>query len=489
MKSFIISTSLLLAAVSSTLAAPLSNSRIPKLRVRPRSLLANATLPIAEDPNDPSAKYIVVLADDEKRKWADVFDEMGFNTNELKDHKDGFYAFGASSDDHGFRTFALEDGTSIQTFGTAMRAFTMTMFQSEAEGMKELPNIAVLEKDFPVGTGLVEESSYEVASIPDEPVNITEYSVSGLDKRQQQGQVVQQNGAPWNLERISETRAVSLRGRGVTQLAFNYAVDSNGGTGVDVYMVDTGINVNHVEFGGRAKMIFSAFGQNNLRDDHFHGTHTAGTVGSRRYGVAKNVNLFGIKALDSNNRGTGASIVAGMEAALAAHLRRVREPNFIGSVMSMSIGGGGSQAQFNVLQRMAQAGMHVSISAMNDNKDACSAFPGGYSRQLPIFNVGATDPSDGKASFSNFGPCVNIHAPGTNILSTNSKDNQSSRVLQGTSMACPAVSGVIALEIVKNPNLRRDPRAMIQHIQSLAIRTQIRGANSAQIMLNNGVKR
>ncbi|KAK6349546.1 hypothetical protein TWF696_005830 [Orbilia brochopaga] len=488
MKSIIISIPLLLAFLSSTLAAPLTNSRLPRVKVRARSL-ANSSLPVPEDPNDPSAKYVVILADDEKRKWADIFDEMGFATNEVKDHPQGFSAAEAHTENHSFQTFGLEDGSHIQTFGTTMRAFTMQMFQSEAESMRDLPNIAILEKDFPVATGLVEESSYEINEVPDEPVNMTMVPASELSKRQQQGQVVQQNGAPWNLERISETNAVALRGRGVTQLAFNYAADANGGTGVDVYMVDSGINVNHVEFGGRAKMIFTAFGQ-NFRDDHFHGTHTAGTVGSRRYGVAKNVNLLGIKVLDSRNQGSGAGILAGMEAALASHLRRSKEQNFVGSVMSMSIGGGGpSQAQLNVLQRMAQAGMHVSISAMNDNRDACSAFPGGFSRQVPIFNVGATDPSDGKASFSNFGPCVNIHAPGTNIVSTNANDNQSSRVLQGTSMACPAVSGVIALEMVKNPNLRRDPRAMLQHIQSMAIRTNIRGANSAQIMLNNGVRR
>ncbi|KAF3915444.1 Aqualysin-1 [Orbilia brochopaga] len=463
MKPIFISIPLLLATISSTLAVPVVKTRTPKIRVRPRSL--NATLPVATDPNDPSAKYVVILADDDKRKWAEVFDDMGFTTSELKDHRDGFSAAEDNAQHHSFQAFGLEDGTNIQTFGTTMRAFTMQMFESEAESMKDLPNIAIIEKDFPVSTGLVEESE------------------------QQQGQVVQQQGAPWNLERISKTNALALGGRGVTQLAFNYAADSNGGTGVDVYMVDSGINVNHVEFGGRAKMIFTAFGQ-NFRDDHFHGTHTAGTVGSRRYGVAKNVNLLGIKVLDSTNRGSGAGILAGMEAALASHLRRVNQQGFVGSVMSMSIGGGGpSQAQLNVLQRMTQAGMHVSISAMNDNQDACRAFPGGFSRQVPIFNVGATDPGDGKASFSNFGPCVNIHAPGTNIVSTNANDNQSSRVLQGTSMACPAVSGVIALEMVKNPNLRRNPAAMVRHIQSMAIRTNIRGANSAQIMLNNGVRR
>ncbi|EWC45661.1 hypothetical protein DRE_05222 [Drechslerella stenobrocha 248] len=476
MKSFMISTSLALAIISQfapSFATPVV--RQPKIRVRPRSI----DNPSPEDPNDPSAKYVVVLADNEKRPWGELFEEMGATAA----------AAAANADNHKFSTFQMDDGTHIQTFGTEMRMFTMQMFASEAESMRDLDNIAILEKDFPVSTGLVEESSYEVAEIPEEPVNMTSVSMVGLDKRQQQGQLVQQRGAPWNLERISEVNTLNLNGRGVEQLSFNYVADANGGAGVDVYMVDSGINVNHVEFGGRARMIFSAFGQ-NFQDDHFHGTHTAGTVGSARFGVAKNVNLLGIKVLDSSNRGSGAGILAGMEAALASHLRRMNTQGFIGSVMSMSIGGGGpSQAQLNVLQRMARAGMHVSISAMNDNTDACRAFPGGFSRQVPIFNVGATDPRDTKASFSNFGPCVNIHGPGTNILSTSNTNNRGSRVAQGTSMACPAVSGVIALELVKNPNLRRDPAGMIRHIQSLAIRRNIRGANSAQIMLNNGVRR
>ncbi|KAK6506774.1 hypothetical protein TWF481_005234 [Arthrobotrys musiformis] len=499
MRSFILSASMIAVVVPVSFAAPAAPvSAIPS-KLNAEWYPVNKTYPIRRTgsnilntnstrggSSDPSAQYIVVMKDDEQRKWSEVFDEMGFSTKEIKR---SFTAHGANGNNtlESFRTFQIDDGSHIKAFGTHVRGFTMEMLESEADSMGALENVKYIEKDQVYEAGVIRDAGYHSQ---ESGIDRTIRHGTNHVKRQQQqlqpGQFYQQSGAPWNLQRISESNRIAAGAGSGTSLGFNYIYEGSSGTGVDVYMIDSGIS-QHSEFGNRARMIFSAFGE-NYSDDHGHGTHTAGTVGSLRYGVAKNVNLLGIKVLDSNNRGSGAGILAGMEAALASHLQRRNAPGFAGSVISMSIGGGGSQSQFDVLRRITEAGMHVSLSAMNDNTDACTTFPGGYSRQLPIFNVGATDINDNRASFSNFGACVNIHAPGVEIVSTNNQDPQGTKVMQGTSMACPAVSGVIALELVRNPKLMLDPRGMIAHIQSMAINGVVGGATGGQIMLNNGVK-
>ncbi|RVD81903.1 uncharacterized protein DFL_009750 [Arthrobotrys flagrans] len=505
MRAFILSASIIVVAVPASLAAPAAP--VPVIfsakKLNPEWYPVNKTYPIRPagsnilntnstrgGKEDPSAQYIVIMKDAEQRKWDEVFEDMGFSTREIKR---SFTAHSASGNNtlQSFRTFQIDDGSHIKAFGTHVRGFTMEMLESEAESMGTLENVKYIEKDQIYEAGVVRDGGYysEESGID----RTVEHDTKHVKRQQQQpqqpqvGQYYQQSGAPWNLQRISEVNRIAPNSGGGTSLGFDYIYDGTAGTGVDVYMIDSGIN-QHSEFGNRARMIFSAFGE-NYSDDHGHGTHTAGTVGSLRYGVAKNVNLLGIKVLDSNNRGSGAGILAGMEAALASHLQRKNAPGFAGSVISMSIGGGGSQAQFDVLRRITEAGMHVSLSAMNDNTDACTTFPGGYSQQLPIFNVGATDINDNRASFSNFGACVNIHAPGVEIVSTNNQDPQGTKVMQGTSMACPAVSGVIALELVRNPKFMLDPRGMIAHIQSMAINGVVGGATGGQIMLNNGVTR
>ncbi|KAK6362209.1 hypothetical protein TWF730_005905 [Orbilia blumenaviensis] len=503
MRSSILSASIFVVAIPVCFAAPAAPAPVvpSASRLNPEWYPVNKTYPIRPTgsktlstsstrggKDDPSAQYIVIMKDTEQRKWGEVFDDMGFSTKELK-HSFTAHSAGGNNTLHSFRTFQIDDGSHIKAFGTHVRGFTMEMLESEADSMGALENVKYIEKDQIYEAGVVRDAGYySQESGTERTIQRGTDKVKRQDQQQpvpQVGQFYQQSGAPWNLQRISESNRIPPGTGGGTSLGFNYIYDGTAGTGVDVYMIDSGIN-QHAEFGNRARMIFSAFGQ-NYADDHGHGTHTAGTVGSLRYGVAKNANLLGIKVLDANNRGSGAGIIAGMEAALASHLQRRNAPGFQGSVISMSIGGGGSQAQFDVLRRITEAGMHVSLSAMNDNTDACTAFPGGYSRQLPIFNVGATDINDNRASFSNFGACVNIHAPGVEIVSTNNQDPQGTKVMQGTSMACPAVSGVIALELVRNPKLMLDPRGMIAHIQSMAINGVVAGANGGQIMLNNGV--
>ncbi|KAK6540455.1 hypothetical protein TWF694_009249 [Orbilia ellipsospora] len=472
-------------------------------------------------PDDPLHSYLVLLHNNETRPWGDVFDDIGFAVKKIELHGSGFHFEGEEDEDHGHNAFEIDEGTRITTFGTHIRMFTMEMLESEAESMGGLDSIAEVSKNQPIYGGL-----YGVSIMPKHSrqlYNATN-SESTFEKRQQQqvlsgnqGEVQTQRGAPWGLQRISEANRVPPNvGSGPTGLDFTYMYDSSAGKGVDVYMLDSGkdgllslevikadlgwltlkfikigINVEHVDFGGRAKMVFSAWGPNHMYDDDQvgHGTHTAGTVGSATYGVAKGVNLFGLKVLDSRNSGTSDGFAAAFVRALAMHEQRRKEPGFVGSVISASIGNMPHvPAMFNIIQEATNRGMHISFSAMNDNKDACSSYPGGYSTRLPIFNVGATDINDNRAKFSNFGKCITMHGPGVSILSTTNRNNQGSNNLDGTSMACPAVSGLIALELAKNPNLRFDPAGMKRHILQMSLGGKLSGTSGGDTIMNNGIK-
>jgi len=198
-----------------------------------------------------------------------------------------------------------------------------------------------------------------------------------------------------------------------------YEHDPTGGEGVDVYIVDTGININHVEFEGRASW-GKTIPQNDVDEDgNGHGTHCAGTVGSRRYGVAKAVNLIAVKVLGSNGSGTMSDVVGGVLwaaeqaanklAAAKAEYAATGRTKHKGSVANMSLGGGKSQALDDAVNRAVDSGMHFAVAAGNDNRDACSYSPAAAEKAV---TVGASTLGDERAYFSNFGECVDVFAPG-----------------------------------------------------------------------------
>ena len=202
-----------------------------------------------------------------------------------------------------------------------------------------------------------------------------------------------------------------------------YEHDPAGGEGVDVYIVDTGININHVEFEGRASW-GKTIPQNDVDEDgNGHGTHCAGTVGSRKYGVAKAVNLIAVKVLGSNGSGTMADVVGGVLwaaeqaasklAAAKAEYAATGKTRHKGSVANMSLGGGRSQALNDAVNRAVDSGMHFAVAAGNDNKDACSYSPAGAEKAI---TVGASTLGDDRAYFSNHGECVDVFAPGEHLL-------------------------------------------------------------------------
>ena len=255
-----------------------------------------------------------------------------------------------------------------------------------------------------------------------------------------------QSNAPWGLARISHREPIGLGN-------FNkYQFDDNAGSGVDAYVIDTGINIHHVDFEGRAKWGITIPSNDQDIDGNGHGTHCAGTIGSKHYGVAKKANLIAVKVLRSNGAGTMSDVLKGVEWVTKAHKARVKsgDKNFKGSTANMSLGGGKSMALELVVDAAVKAGVHFAVAAGNENQDACDTSPASSKYAI---TVGASTLTDSKASFSNWGECVDIFAPGVNILSTyTGADNHGVSTLSGTSMASPHVAGLLAYFLSLQPD-------------------------------------
>ncbi|XP_070543162.1 extracellular serine proteinase-like [Ptychodera flava] len=240
---------------------------------------------------------------------------------------------------------------------------------------------------------------------------------------------------PWGLDRIDQ---VGL------PLDNVYSSSPLGdGSGVSVFVLDTGIRYSHVEFGRRAKFFYDAFNDGYNGDDcQGHGTHCAGTVGGNTVGVAPGVTLYAGRVLSCSGSGSWSGVVGAMDAVAASGIKP--------GVVSMSLGGGKSTAMNDAVKRLTDAGYPVVAAAGNSNSDACSFSPASAPQAI---TVGATTSSDTLASYSNKGNCVDILAPGSDVYSSAKNGDSSYTTMSGTSMATPHVAGVAALILQQNPSL------------------------------------
>ena len=243
-----------------------------------------------------------------------------------------------------------------------------------------------------------------------------------------------QSGATWGLDRIDQ-RALPLS----TTYSF-----SNTGSGVRAYIIDTGILFAHSDFGGRAVSGFDAVDGGTADDCHGHGTHVAGTVGGTTYGVAKGVQLVGVRVLNCTGSGTNAGVIAGIDWVTA---NRVRP-----AVANMSLGGSASTAVDDAVKRSIASGVAYAVAAGNGNilgwqANACNYSP---ARVPDAMTIGATNNTDTKASWSNYGNCVDFFAPGVSITSAWYTSTTATNTISGTSMAAPHVAGAAALYLQSN---------------------------------------
>ena len=222
-----------------------------------------------------------------------------------------------------------------------------------------------------------------------------------------------EKNAPWGLARISHRSSLTFG----TFNKYLYAAD--GGEGVTVYVIDTGTNVNHVDFEGRAKWGKTIPQGDEDADGNGHGTHCSGTVAGKKYGVAKKANVVAIKVLRSNGSGSMSDVVKGVEYAAESHLDEMKaaksgkgKKGFKGSAANMSLGGGKSNILDQAVNAAVDAGIHFAVAAGNDNANSCNYSPAAAEKAV---TVGASNLADERAFFSNYGKCNDIFAPGLNL--------------------------------------------------------------------------
>ncbi|RJE24668.1 serine protease [Aspergillus sclerotialis] len=257
-----------------------------------------------------------------------------------------------------------------------------------------------------------------------------------------------EKSAPWGLARISHRDSLSFG-------TFNkYIFAEDGGEGVDVYVIDTGANTDHVDFEGRAHWGKTIPENDEDLDGNGHGTHCSGTIAGKKYGVAKKANVYAVKVLRSNGSGTMSDVVMGVEWAAKAHSKKIeaakngKGKGFKGSVANMSLGGGKSRTLDMAVNAAVDAGIHFAVAAGNDNADACSYSPASAEKAV---TVGASTLADERAYFSNFGKCTDVFAPGLNILSTWIGSKYAVNTISGTSMASPHIAGLLAYFLSLQP--------------------------------------
>ena len=281
-----------------------------------------------------------------------------------------------------------------------------------------------------------------------------------------------EKNAPWGLARISHRKGLSFG-------TFNkYLYSDDGGEGVDAYVIDTGTNVDHVDFEGRAHWGATIPQGDEDVDGNGHGTHCSGTVAGAKFGVAKKANVYAVKVLRSNGSGSMADVVKGVEWAANAHSSSVsaakkgKKKGFKGSVANMSLGGGKSRTLDLSVNAAVDAGIHFAVAAGNDNADSCNYSPAGADKAV---TVGASTLSDDRAYFSNYGKCNDIFAPGLDIVSTWIGSKYATNTISGTSMASPHICGLLAYFLSLQPPSNSSfagaditPKKMKAHLMSVA---------------------
>ncbi len=296
-----------------------------------------------------------------------------------------------------------------------------------------------------------------VASVePDTEFHTLDTTDTPPTQTQTQTQTQPQSPAPWSLDRLDQ-RELPLDG------SYTYPTRAEG---VTVYIVDTGINTGHVEFGGRARNGYNAVFLGSSRDCNGHGTHVAATVGGQTYGVAKGVSLVGVKVADCRGSAALSAMLKGLDWVVKDAARAPARP----AVANMSIGGSRSYALDAAVVRAVASGITFTVAAGNDGRNACSGSPAAVPQAI---TVGATDAGDRRARFSNHGRCVDLSAPGVGITSAWKDSATATARASGTSMAAPHVAGVAALVLARGT--ARTPTQVSRELLHSAVPDRITG--------------
>ncbi|MDV3502925.1 S8 family peptidase [Marinobacter sp. M-5] len=321
---------------------------------------------------------------------------------------------------------AVGGGEVLHLYGAALTGAAVTLTEGQASLLSALPGVLAVEPDRVVTVSLQE-----------------------------------QQNATWGLDRVDQS---------FLPLDSLYRYPVVGGAGSNVYIIDTGIRPSHAEFSGRViegrnfaanQAGLLSFGSlpllgpllnlggeadpTDVTDCNGHGTHVASTAVGTQYGVAKSASVAAVRVLDCSGAGANADVIAGVDWVAANH----QAP----AIANMSLGGGNSVALDNAVRGAIAAGVTFVVAAGNNNTDACSGSPNRVERAI---TVGSTTRNDQRSSFSNFGSCVDVFAPGSNITAAWFQSDTETNTISGTSMASPHVAGMAALILGEQANLSPD---------------------------------
>ncbi|HEV2148258.1 MAG TPA: S8 family peptidase [Longimicrobiaceae bacterium] len=255
-------------------------------------------------------------------------------------------------------------------------------------------------------------------------------NVDYVEEDQVMDLAVTQSSATWGIDRIDQ------RNR---PLSGTYTYNTTA-SNVTAYIIDTGLRADHTQFGGRASNVYNAISGETASDCNGHGTHVGGTVGGSTYGVAKGVRLRGVKVLSCSGSGSNSGIIAGVDWVRANAVKP--------AVANMSLGGGYSSATNTAVNNLANSGVYVAVASGNSNANACNYSPASAAN---VTSVNSSTSTDAKSSFSNYGSCTHVYAPGSSITSAWHTSTSATNTISGTSMASPHVAGVGALYLAGNP--------------------------------------
>jgi oryzin len=418
------------------------------------SSLPNQTLPFIPSPTnrDPYAeKYIVTL-------------RQGLSSRDLDSHFDWVSGVHARSP-HRRSTTGVDKTFQIHSFA----AYAGEFDKDTLEQIKSSHDVLAVERDQIWSLNDVTHRHIHPshADYPDDLDPLTRHQGHEASARSQS--VLTQNPATWGLGRLSH------RDPGST----DYMYDGSAGEGTYAYMIDTGLYTGHFEFEGRASFGYNALPGTADSDRQGHGTHTAGTVGGKTFGVAKHAQLIAVKVFDEGG-GLTSKILDGFNWAVSD----IRSKGRVGkAVINMSLGGGHSDAFNAAVQAAYDAGIVTVVAAGNQGRDVGNDSPASAPAAI---TVSAVDQTDAQPSYSNFGRSVDIYAPGSNILSAGIAGPTATMAMSGTSMAAPHVTGLVlylmAKEGVSSPN---DIVAKLKHLADEGLVRKM-GPGSPNLLAYNG---